>query len=269
MRNFLLFLSKYNAILLFVILEVISFFLIVNYNNRQKEIFLYSSNLLVGKINQKRTELSNYLDLEEQNNKLKSENALIFQNYFNSRYYKTDNPEIKDSSLNDFKIVSASICNKSVTHRNNRYTLDKGTNSGIKKGMGVISAKGIVGVVRKANEEFSSVIPLINTISRTSVMVKGKGYFGILKWQPYDYKKSMLEEIPKHANISRGDTLITSGFSTVFPKGIVVGTIDEIELNRGSNYYDITVNLINDLALIDNVYIIENTKKELKKEVEE
>ncbi len=268
MRNLLLFISKYNAILLFVILEAISIFLVVNYNNRQKEIFLYSSNLLVGKISKKRTELTNYFNLEDKNEKLKSENALIFQNYFNSRYYKTDNPEIKDSVLAEFKIIPASICNKSVTHRNNRYTLNKGTGSGIKKGMGVISARGIVGVVRKANEEFASVIPLINSISRTSVMVKGKGYFGILRWQPYDYKKTMLEEIPKHANVSKGDTLITSGFSTVFPKGIVVGTIDKVDLDKGSNYYKITVNLINDLALIEDVYVIEYTKKELREDVE-
>ena len=269
MRNLLLFLSKYNAILLFIVLEVISVFLIVNYNNRQKEIFLYSSNLLVGNINKKLTDLTNYLSLKKKNEELKRDNALIFQNYFNSRYYKSDTPVLKDSAVSDFVIIPSSICNKSITHRNNRFTLDKGTNMGIKRGMGVISSKGIVGVVRKANEEFASVVPLINTISRTSVMIKGKSYFGILKWKPYDYRKTSLEEIPKHANIIVGDTLITSGFSTIFPKGIIVGTIDDIQLDRGSNYYDITVKLINDLALVQEVYVIDNKKKELIKEVEE
>ena len=171
--------------------------------------------------------------------------------------------------VSDYKIIPTSICNKSITHRNNRFTLDKGTIEGIDVGMGVISSRGIVGVVRKANEEFASVIPLINTISRTSVMVKGKGYFGILKWKPYDYKKTTLEEIPKHANIITGDTLITSGFSTIFPKGLMVGTITDIELDRGSNYYNISVSLINDLALVQDVYVIDYKKKGLKLEVEE
>jgi len=269
MRNLLLFLSKYNAILIFIILEVISIFLVVNYNNRQKDIFIYSSNLLAGNINKKRADLANYLILDKKNEKLKKDNALLFQNYFNSGNLKTEGGTLKDSSEFDFVIIPSSVCNKSITHRNNRFTIDKGTKEGIKKGMGVIASRGIVGVVRKVNEEFASVIPLINTISRISVMVKGKGYFGILKWKPYDYRRTSLEEIPKHANIIVGDTLITSGFSTIFPKGIVVGVIDDIRLDRGSNYYNISVLLINDLALTEDVYVIDNKKKELIKEVEE
>jgi rod shape-determining protein MreC len=269
MRNLLILISKYNAVFFFVILEVLSIYLIVNYNNKQKDIFLYSSNLVVGKINSKYSDFLQYLSLKERNKEIINENSQIIQNYFNTKYQEIPRYSSSDTVLNDFSIIPAFICNKSKSKRNNRYTLDIGSKAGVKKGMGVISSKGIVGVIRKVNEEFSSVIPLHNTISRTSVMVKNKGYFGILKWKPYDYRKTKLISIPKHANVMEGDSIITSGFSTIFPKGIFIGIIKKIDLNRGSNYFDITVNLVNDLSLEKNIYIIGNKKRELKLDVEE
>ena len=269
MRNPLLINNKLYIFILFIILEIISFVLIINYNNKQKDIFLYSSNLFSGYINSKYTNLLQYFDLKKTNEKLKKDNAFILQQSFNKNSKSVYNSKAGDTLLEkEFNIIPATICNKSIDRRNNRMTLDKGSNEGIKKDMGVIDAYGIVGVVRKVNSNYASVIPLINTISRVSVLIKNKGYFGILEWEPYDYRKTKLTSIPKHAKIEKGDTIITSGFSTIFPEGILVGTIDEIRLERGSNYYNITVNLNNDLALVENVYVIENLKKDLKEEVE-
>lgn len=269
MGSLLIFFSKYNAIFFFILLEILSIFLIVNYNNKQKDIFLYSSNLLVGKINEKRNNLVQYLNLEKSNERLKKDNALLIQNYFNSRYTSSSHTFEHDTIVDNYTLIPASICNKSITNRNNRFTLDKGENEGIKKGMGVLSAQGIIGVVRKVNSDYASVIPLNNSISRTSVMVKNKNYFGILQWKPYDYTKTILHSIPKHAKLEVGDSIITSGFSTIFPKGIFVGTIEEINLNKGSNYFEILIKLVNNLALEQDVYVIGNKKKELKIDVEE
>ena len=269
MRNLLILISKYNAVFFFILLEILSIYLIINYNNKQKDIFLYSSNLVVGKINSEYSDLLQYLDLKARNKEIINENSQIIQNYFNSKYLEIPKYSNTDTILNDFIIIPAFICNKSISKRNNRFTLDNGSKVGVKKGMGVISSKGIVGVIRKVNEEFSSVVPLHNTISRTSVMIKNKGYFGILRWKPYDYRKTKLISIPKHVNIMKGDSIITSGFSTIFPKGIFIGVIDEIKLERGSNYFDITVDLINDISLEKNVYVIGNRKKELILDVEE
>jgi len=269
MRNLLLFINKYNAVFFFVLLEVISITLIVNYNDRQKDIFLYSSNLFVGKVNDKSNDFVRYLNLDEKNIELKNENALIIQKYFNSSKEELFLKHEDDSILNRFFLIPATVCNKSIKFRNNRFTLDKGSNEGIKKGMGVLSTKGLVGVVRKVNSDYSSVVPLNNTVSRISSMISNKGYFGILKWKPYDFLKSKLESIPKHAHIEIGDSVITSGFSTIFPKGILIGTVENVNLEKGSNYYDIDVKLINNLALEDDVYVIGDKKKELKLQVEE
>ncbi len=269
MRNPLVVNNKLYVFILFIILEIISFVLIINYNNKQKDIFLYSSNLFSGYINSKYTNLLQYFELKKINEKLKKDNAFILQQSFNKNPATVYDNKTEDTLLEKrFNIIPATVCNKSIDSRNNRMTLDKGSNDGIKKDMGVIDAHGLIGVVRKVNSDYASVVPLINTVSRISVLVKNKGYFGILEWEPYDYRRTKLTSIPKHANIERGDTIITSGFSTIFPKGILVGTIEEIQLIRGSNYYDIIVRLNNNLALAENVYIIENLKKDLKNEVE-
>lgn len=269
MRNPLIVNNKLYVFILFIILEIISFVLIISYNNKQKDIFLYSSNLFSGYVNSKYTNLLRYFELRKVNEQLKKDNALILQQRFNQKAVPVFNSKAEDTLLEKkYILIPATICNKSIDRRNNRMTLDKGSKYGIKKDMGVIDAHGLIGVVRKVNSDYASVVPLINTVSRVSVLVKNKGYFGILEWEPYDYRRTKLTSIPKHANIETGDTIITSGFSTIFPKGIPVGTIEDIQLIRGSNYYDIVVRLNNDLGLAEDVYVIENLKKDLKNEVE-
>ena len=269
MRNTFLLNSKFFTFFLFVILEIISFVLIINYNNKQRDIFLYSSNLFAGHINKKYANFVRYFKLKELNETLKKENAKLLEQSFNNKSINDTRHAGTDTVLmKEYTVIPATVCNKSIDKRTNRITLDKGTGAGIQKGMGVIDAHGIVGVVRKVNSDFASVIPLHNTLSRISVAVKNKGYFGILQWQPYDYRRTVLTSIPKHANVAEGDSIVTSGFSTIFPKGIFVGTVEKINLDKGSNYFNIIVKLNNDLALVDEVYVIKNNKKDKKLEVE-
>ncbi len=264
MRNLLLLLNRYSSFIVFVFLEIVSIYLIVNYNNRQKEISIYSYNLISGKIQNEYNSAVGYINLKEKNKQIQKENAILLEKCFNNTYQES----YYDSTFKKIDVVPSVICNKSIDKRNNRITITNGTNSGIKKGMGVIAVDGIVGVVRSVNEKFASVLPLNNTKSNTSVSIKGKGYFGILTWQPYNYKMMKLESVPKHADVEIGDTVITSGFSTIFPKGIDVGIIKKINDKRGSNYFDIDVMLNNDISLIENVYVIINNQKDLQEEVE-
>jgi rod shape-determining protein MreC len=268
MRNILIFLSKYNSLFVFIILELICLNLIINYNNRQKEIFLYSSNLFSAFVLKEYNKYLDYINLADINKKLKEDNALLIENYFNRKYREIPLYSNSDSIVDIYSVIPAGICNKSIDKRNNRITIDRGSSAGIRKGMGVLDAKGIIGVVNMVNKNYSSIIPLNNTVSRTSVIVKNKEYFGILKWDPYDYRRITLTTIPKHANVAIGDSVITSGFSTIYPKGIFVGKIEKINTEQGSSYLSITVKLINDLALIQNVYIIDNKSKNERLEIE-
>jgi len=267
MRNLLLLFSKYGTLILFIILEVISLFLIINYNNKQKEIFLYSSNLLSGEILQRYNASMDYFSLRTLNDSILIENS----HYLELLHNKSGNIELPDENADSifqkYKFIPARISSKTIHKRNNRMTLDKGTANGIEEGMGVISEKGIVGIVKSANRKFSSVIPVINTQLQISAKIKNKDYFGDLSWEPYDERYLILNHVPKHAPVENGDTIITSGYSTIFPPGIEIGRIEKISLPAGSNYFKIDIRLVNELANMGHVYVIENKLKDLETEI--
>jgi rod shape-determining protein MreC len=269
MRNLILLLRKYGSLILFLILELIAFILIVNFNNKQRDIFLYSSNFFSGVLLEKFDAGKDYFRLNAINDSIAVENARLMAALFNEEKPAIFRPYDSDTVPENFRIIPARISNMTIHLRNNRFTLNKGTQDGIREGMGVLSPDGIIGVVHKANARFSSVMPIINTQMQVSAKVRTKKFFGDLVWEPYDERFMQLKHIPKHAEVERGDTVVTSGFSTIFPEGIPIGRIEEIALPAGSNYFDISVRLFNRIANLDYVYVIENEAGIMQKEIEE
>ena len=267
MRNLLLLISKYGALIVFILLESISLFLIVRFNNDQRQIFLYSSNLFAGEVNQRYDATIKYFNLRSSNDSILMENARLLEQFHNKVGSLNGTTVLSDSSFSQYGFLPAMITSKTLHLRNNRMTLNKGQNDGINEGMGVISESGIVGIVRGSNSHFSSVIPLINTQLQISAKVKSKNYVGDLTWKPYDERYMILNHIPKHALVSKGDTIETSGYSTVFPPGIEIGIIKEISLPGGSNYFEILVKLNNSLANLEHVYVVENRLYELHQQM--
>lgn len=268
MRNLILLFRKFGSLILFIFLEIIAFYLIVNYNNKQKEIFLYSSNIFTGTILERYDNSVDYFNLKNLNDSIAGENAHLME-----RLFQDDKPdflreEILDSSLLQYEIIPAQITNMSIKFRNNRLTLDKGKADGIEEGMGVITTQGIIGIVQKVNNRYASVMPIINTQMQVSVKIQTKNYFGDLVWEPYDERYMLLKHIPKHAEVAIKDTVVTSGYSTVYPKDIPIGTVENIRLPAGSNYFDIQVKLFNHLANLEYVYVVRNRMKDLQVEIE-
>ena len=266
MRNLFLLISKFGALILFVFLQIISLLLIINFNDKQKEIFLYSSNLLTGNINQQVDEWQEYLYLKTLNDSLLWQNARLLDRMYSHPDPGRETGRMADSSL--YTIIPARIVNKTIHLRTNRITLDKGSLDGVTKDMGVITESGVVGVVHQVNSRFCSVMPVINNRFRLSASVKHKNYFGELIWEPYDERFSWLKYIPKHAGIEKGDTIVTSGYSTLFPPGISVGLIEEILLPPGSNYFDVKVRMDTDFASLEYVYLVRYRYGELKNEMD-
>lgn len=257
MRNILLLFARYGAHILFIGIEIFCFFLIVNYNQTQKDIYLNSIGLFNGKINQRVDKLSDYLYLQEVNDSLISENAKLLEQIINTSSSDQKTVFLQDSALKEYKIIPSAICNKTINLKNNYITLCKGESSGIRKDMGVISENGVVGMVRSTSKDFSIVLPIINVLSRTSVSIKNKAYFGTMLWRDTHPLHVTVEEIPKHADLGVGDTIITSGFSSVFPKGIEIGKITNFSVEPGSANYTIDVTLNNDLSKVEYVYVID------------
>jgi rod shape-determining protein MreC len=258
MYNVIQLFLKYGAHLLFIAFELLCFSLIINYNKNQREILLNSSNVYLGKISAQTAKVSDYFRLKHINDSLIRENAVLVENLILLDYATDQIPET-DTAYLRYHLIPAFICNSTVYLRNNHLTLCKGSREGIRPGMGVISAeKGIVGLVRNVSTNFAHVMSILNTQTRISCAIQGLNAHGNLVWKNTDPLRMTLEAVPKHQQISLGDTIMTSGYSTMFPKGIPVGKIENFMIIPGSNSYEITVKLFNDVTNIRYAYVIQN-----------
>lgn len=258
MYNVIQLLSKFGAHILFIVLEIVCFLLIVNYNKTQKEIFLNSSNVYAAKLAKQAAKVSNYNNLQNQNDSLMHENATLIENLILIDY-SADNIPKSDSIYNQYSLIPSTICNSTVNLRNNHVTLCKGSREGIRPDMGVISSsKGIIGIVRNVSDNFAHVMTILHSQTRISCAIKSRKGHGSLVWKSLDPLRMTLEAVPKHESVAIGDTVITSGYSTMFPRGILVGRIETFKINPGSNNYEITVKLFNDLTNIRYAYVVQN-----------
>ncbi len=263
MQNLLLFFAKFGSVILFIVLEIFCFNLIVSQNDKQKNIYLHSANLVSGQINNRVNNVKNYLNLRKENDSLRVENARLLQQILNIPEAVINNESIeKDSNLIDYKIIPVTVCSKTVRLRNNHITLCQGSKNGLKSGMGVISANGVVGIIKEVSKNYAHVLSVLHSQCRISALIEDKNYFGNLIWRGSDIRKMYLEAIPKHVNISVGDEVVTSGYSIIFPKGIAIGKIDNFRIPSGSDNYEIEVALYNDLFSEINLYVIDKNKVE-------
>ncbi len=267
MKNVIYLLMKYGAHFLFLLLEVLCFYLVINYNQTQKEIFLNSTNVVVTKLNSRVDRFQEYLRLEKVNDSLQVQNGILIKKFINSELL---NLSQKDSMFLDstkYELISVKLCNSTFNLKNNYVTLCEGSMKGIGPNMGVISENGLVGQVVKVSENYSKVMSILHNKSRISAAIKRNKAYGNLRWNGDSPLEMILEAIPKHIDIRLGDTIITSGFSTIFPKGIEIGVITEY--NKGNNDFIIRVKLFNDPTKWDVMYVILNKESIEQLELEE
>jgi rod shape-determining protein MreC len=270
MRNLLRFITKNSFIFLFVILEVVAFGMLIQNNNYQNSKFFNSSNFLVGNLYATVNNFNDYFHLKEdnqvlaeQNAKLQSTNVSSFMKVFGRLV------QINDTTyLQNYVYSSAKVINNSTNKRQNYITLDKGGINGIKPEMGVISSKGVIGIVKNVSEHFSSVMSVLHEKNKLSAKIKKSGYFGSLVWGNNNYRIADLKDIPNHVELAIGDTIVTSGFSSIFPENILIGTVKEFDLPEGNNFYNIKVEFSEDYKNISHVYIVRSLLKEEKELLE-
>ena len=253
-------LIKNSGFILFVIFECIAFYLIINFNRPQREIFLYSSNVLSATILNQYNKISDYFELEKINDRLTDENARLYAQ-LNQAGQRGEGRDSLDIAKTSFKFVGGRVISNSVNQRNNYFLIDKGRNDGVQTGMGVISDNMPVGIVHRVTGGYADVLSFLNSDFNISSKISGSAYFGTVHWNSSDPKKAELRFIPKHANIEIGDTVLTSGYSTIFPSDLPIGVIEQIMLPSGSNFFDLQIDIIPDLGRLEYVQIIENMNK--------
>lgn len=270
MRNLLNFLNKYSFFFFFLFLEVVAFFLLVQNNRYQKASFINSANSVSGGVYESFNQATEYLSLKKTNEQLSAENALLRENQLSS-YAEVfgDNVVVNDTIYGrKYQYMTAKVINNSVNKQSNYLTLDKGSLNGIEAGMGVLGSKGVVGIVKDVSSNYSVVLSILHSQTSISGKLKNSSYFGSVKWDGKNYRNGIFTDVPNHVNIHLGDTIVSSGFSSIFPENIPIATILAFEEIEGENFYDIKIRFMNDMKSISYVYIVKNLHKEEIKELE-
>ena len=271
MRNLILFILRNHYVLLFILLESLSFVLVVRYNSFQHTSFINSSAAVAGNVNKVFSTVNNYLSLNQRNQELNDELARLRTIMPESSKIDTLSAVAAFDSVytQQYEYLPCRVISNSVKSANNFLTLDIGSKQGVEPGMAVIAADGIVGVVKAVSPNFSSVISVLNQNLKISAMLEKNGYFGSLGWEGGDYRIAHLEDLPEHIKVSKGDVVITSGYSTIFPKGIMIGQVESVTTHGVNGFMSADIKLAVDFKRLSNVQVVRNLLKKEQLELQE
>ena len=266
MRNLLEFLAKHNHWFLFIALEVIGLILLFQYNSYQRSVWFSSANVVAGKVYEWDAKITSYFSLGTINEQLTQRNVYLEQQV--KTLSEKLNAATKDSiaaqlaatqALAGFRLIPAKVITNSVDKQDNLITIDKGSADGIRKDMGVVSGNGVVGIVYLVSTHYSVIIPVLNSQSNISCTIKNRGYFGYLHWNGGYVHLAYVDDIPRHAHFKIGDYVTTSGYSSVFPEGVMVGQIKYVFNSPDGLSYRLKVKLATDFGNLRDVCVIDNT----------
>lgn len=259
MQQIINFILRNKSFLLFALLFGVSLALTIQSHSYHKSKFINSANFLSGNVYKTTHGITQYFDLKKQNEILSDENKKLKELIYANTGIQIDTTAIDSFSFpSNFKFTKATVIKNSYGATNNYLTINKGTRDSILQDYGVISSKGIVGIVDNTSRKFASVMSVLNTNTRINAQLKKTDHFGTLKWDAKSPEIIQLIDIPKQAPVTAGDTIITGGRSTIFPKGVPIGTVISYELDETGNYFIVQLRLFNDMTNLGYVYIIEN-----------
>lgn len=272
MRLILLFFSKQRDFLVFLLLFIFSFSLVLNGNSLQRSKFLYVTTGVVGDVYLLRTGVVQYFSLKQQNEQLAQENKQLHEQLLKERAQKLEELA-KDPILlyapEQYKVYRAEVIKNSYQLSKNYLIINKGQRDSIREDMGVVSPGGIVGIIDKTTTDYASVQSVLNTLSKISATHKKSGYYGTLSWDGKDPNVVQLTDIPSLATISPGDSIVTAGHSSIFPKGIPVGKVLSVNANTRDNSLLSQVKLFTNMQQLQHVYIIKNRDQAPIRAIEE
>ena len=300
MRSLLRFLVRNYFFLLFLVLEIISLTLMVQYNNYQNVKFFNSSTKVVARIYETLNSAYSYFRLHQINSELAAENtrlknrlqqivhpevphpmnSFVYHRFSNdsitgdsitsdtltvlsSQPVTIDKPRPSDTLIIDsinvrYRFIPAEVINNSVNRQNNYITLNKGRKDGVRPEMGIVGPNGVVGIITNVSDNYSTGPTVLNKRWRVSAKIKNSNYFGSLVWDGLNHRIAQLNEIPFHVELAVGDTIITSGYSSIFPEGIMIGQIEDFDIGNGDNFYEIDIRLSTNFMTLTYVEVVQD-----------
>ncbi len=266
MKNLIDFFTRYNYWFLFLLLEVISFVLLFQFNSYQGSVWFTSANIVSGKVYEISSKIESFFELSQVNEQLTQRNIYLEQQVKGLQEKLTsatqDSSYLRNNQyqyLAGYKLIPAKVVSNSVDKYNNLITIDKGAADGVKKDMGVACGNGVVGIIFMTSEHYSIVIPVLNSQSNISCTIKGRGYFGYLHWKGGDASMAYVDDVPRHARFKLYDTIVTSGYSSVFPPGLLVGKVRHVYNSPDGVSYRLKIKLATDFGSLRDVCVIDNS----------
>ena len=268
MHNLTEFLAKHNHWFVFLVLEVVSMVLLFRYNSYQGSVWFSSANAVTGKVYEWDSAVESYFSLSGVNSQLTQRNAFLEQQVRMlddsiARLTRSQETAVtRLSSMVPFqgcRLIPAKVVANMVNRYDNLITIDKGSADGVKRDMGVVCGMGVVGIVYLVSEHYSIVIPALNSHSNISCTIQRRGYFGYLRWRGGSSQLAYLEDVPRHDHFKLGDNVVTSGYSSVFPPGVMVGKVLHVFNSADGLSYRVQVKLSTDFARLRDVCLVDDS----------
>lgn len=260
MQDLLKFIVKYSNLLVLLALEVVAFLLLLSNNHHPRSTILSTANRLVAAQYEAVHNINSYFSLHYTNELLQAENAHLRAEVEQLQTLVSDSMARSAAEYlhHSIRYIPSRVINTDSRLSHNYLTIGCGSNMGVRSGMGVICSDGVVGIVSTVSQHYAIVVPVIHTDASISCMFSKNGYIGTLRWPGDNYRYARMEDVALHVDVLPGDTLVTSGLTTAFPKGIPVGVVDQCDLEDGESYYTVRVQLSTDFRRLDYVQVVDN-----------
>ncbi len=260
MRSIYFLLSRFHVLFLFVLMEIFALYLIYQSHKYQEVKFLNTSSNLSGKVVGFANSFYTFINLGNTNRELSEENIRLKKMIQYQNTYPVDSALPKQSETYGFEYIPAKIVNNSISKSINYITLNKGSKDGIQKGWGVVSSNGVVGIVTNVSENFSLVMSVLSVKMLVSVRHKNTNALGNLSWDGKSPTLLQIQNISKTLPVKKNDTIVTAGFSSIFPPDIIVGKVKRFSPDESSSFYEMDIEPTNAINRLSYVYVVKNSK---------
>lgn len=264
MNNLLNFFRKHSAWFVFVIYLIAGCVLLFKNNPYQQNVFLTSANVVSASVYEALSVVTSYFHLHEINEDLQKRNSALELELIKTRSQLREAQTLLSDTVNRqpalaaFEFIPAHVISNSIAQPDNYITINRGSADGIKPEMGVVDQNGVVGIVDVVAPHSARLISLLNPHMRLSCKFLGSDFFGSLVWQGNDSRYAVLEQLPHHIKWQKGDTIVTSGYSAVFPEGIIVGVVESRAASQSDSFVALRVRLTTNFSQLSAVRVVRN-----------
>jgi len=270
MNRLISFLKRFQILLVFTLLQIVALYLYFSFSTYPHSHYLTTASTVSGKIWDIRYSITQHLNLKYSNTTLQKNNSQLMKQ-LPASFIKIDNRTVRiNDSLYEqqYEYIPTEISNSTVARRNNYFTIRAGKKQHLQQGMGVISDKGVVGVIHQVGQHYSLVKSMLTENINTSVIVEPIGLFGLLKWDGHDPEIGWISGISNDQNIPLGSHVVTRENSGIFPKGILVGTVVSLEHIEGEAFWNVSIKFAEDFRKLQRVYVVKNLLLKEQQEIE-